>query len=441
MLVVGCFPSHSRPMTFRKIIFWTHLVIGLAAGLVIALMALTGAMMAFEKQITTWAERDARHVTVSTNEPPLSLREILQAVREDQPEARPQNITVSRDPGIAVMVSLNRTNTLYVNPYTGEIKSPGSQKVRDFFQFLERVHRWLGVSPQRQEPPPNANAADGASAPASRLRQFTSTVIGISVCVFLALCISGLVVWWPRKWNWRALRPSVWFVRGQRGKARDWNWHNVFGFWLLPVLIVITFTGIVMHFRSVGDWIYQRPEGDAANAGLNISTPEPGQRPLGQDALLAIVQKEIPHWETISFRSAMRRGRGGGRNFSSQGGGGQHEGQREERGENASRAGRGDGRPGESRGPQPVSISVTERGWSPVPVQLQLDPYTGEILRKESLGDLGFRRAFRSMNKSLHTGEWGGWFGQLLAFIAAIGALVLVWTGFAISWRRFFGRP
>ncbi|WNZ58636.1 PepSY domain-containing protein [Myxococcus sp. MxC21-1] len=40
----------------------------------------------------------------------------------------------------------------------------------------------------------------------------------------------------------------------------------------------------------------------------------------------------------------------------------------------------------------------------------------------------------------LHTGEALGLLGQLVAAIASLGGVFLVYTGFALSWRRFFSR-
>ena len=42
--------------TFRKIVFWTHLAMGLIAGLSIAIMCFTGVLLAFEHEIVEWAE-------------------------------------------------------------------------------------------------------------------------------------------------------------------------------------------------------------------------------------------------------------------------------------------------------------------------------------------------------------------------------------------------
>ena len=46
----------------RSVFFWLHLAAGLLCGVVIAIMAFTGAVLAFEHEIVEWAERDVRRV-------------------------------------------------------------------------------------------------------------------------------------------------------------------------------------------------------------------------------------------------------------------------------------------------------------------------------------------------------------------------------------------
>ena len=420
---------------FRKIIFWLHLVIGLAAGGVIAVVAFTGATMAFQPQILTWAERDVSRVTLpASDSQPLSVEELLKRVRETQPDARPQGVTVSADPAAAVVVSLGRSGLLYVNPYTGEARPQGATKLREFFQFTLRLHRWLALGSQPQPQQTSAPTGEMPSASGINWREVGGSIVGVAAVVFLTLSVSGLYLWWPRTWTLRALKTVATFDFKLRGKARDWNWHNVIGLWSAPVLIVITSMGTVMAFRPVGDWIYKRPEGQAQGApppGVQVSRPEPGTKPLGPDAFFTTAKREFPNWETITQRTAQPRQRAGATT----------EGQapRNREGRMGARPTAGEGE--RSRGPQPASFAIRERGaWSPIPVQLFLDPYTGAVLQKERLSDYSFRRAFRALVLPLHMGTAGGIAGQIVVFLASVGGLVLVYTGFALAWRRFFGR-
>jgi uncharacterized iron-regulated membrane protein len=73
--------------------------------------------------------------------------------------------------------------------------------------------------------------------------------------------------------------------------------------------------------------------------------------------------------------------------------------------------------------------------------QLSFDPFTGQALRRETFASYNLGRQIRSWMRFLHTGEALGWFGQFIAALASLGGAFLVWTGFALSWRRFFRRP
>lgn len=448
----------------RKVLFWLHLVIGLLAGGTTAITAFTGASMAFEKQLIAWAERDLRRVgPPAASVAKLSVDELLRKLREAQPEARPMSLTVSADPAAAVVLNLGRTNTVYANPYTGEFRSQGAPQLRAFFQLMLRWHRWLGVNaPPRAEAGPTGGEGPGRPNQPAGPRQIASTAVGVSAIVFFTLCVSGLWLWWPRSWNVNALRAASVVNLKLRGKARDWNWHNAVGLWSAPLILVMSFTGVVMAFRGFGNFVYGPPSGGPGAGGTNAPTftaPAPGTRPLGPDALLAAVTQEVPAWESITLRFGQGRQRGGsmGRGESSIEGRGPRpagEGNRlapervdgrgegavnSEGGERRERGPRGEGAGG--RGSPAVTALIHVAGsWSPTPRQLQLHPFTGEILKREAFGDHGVRRSLRQLNRTLHTGEAGGWPGQALALLGCLGGLVLVYTGFALAWRRFFPR-
>jgi uncharacterized iron-regulated membrane protein len=226
-------------MSLRKVVFWLHLFSGLIAGLVIAVMSFTGAVLAFENEIVGWAERDVRRIEAPAATTVLRLDEILAKARAAAPEgSKPSGVTVSRDPREAVAVNFGRDGGVYyVNQYTGAVIKPASERTHDFMHLMVDWHRWLALSGDN--------------------RPLGKAVTGACNLAFLFLALSGLWLWWPRAWNARILRPSLWFVRGASGKARDWNWHNVIGFWSLPVLIVLTVSGSVIGYRWAGNLVYR----------------------------------------------------------------------------------------------------------------------------------------------------------------------------------------
>jgi uncharacterized iron-regulated membrane protein len=395
----------------RTIIFWIHLPVGLLAGLIVAVMSATGVALAFQPQILEWAERDGRVIAP----PPagatrLGVDQLVARYRAALPGPPPTAVTFHADPASAVRVSAGRGGA-YVNPYTGEVRPLGGQTWRSFFQVMIEWHRYLGAT------------GEG--------RDLGKAITGACNAAFLFLALSGLYLWWPRRWSERALRLSLWFRRGLRGKVRDWNWHNVIGFWSLPVLIVVTFSGLMISYRGVTSLIYAAvgetaPAGPAgAAAPVKVPAPPPGARALGPDALLAATAAQLPAWKSATLRlPGGERGREGVRAGAAappprEGGG---------------RAGRG--------GPQAVTLAVKETGQWPLfgAAQLSIDPFTGAVLRREVYGDYTPGRKIRTWLRFLHTGEALGWPGQLLVGLVSLGATLLVWTGFALAWRRFVRR-
>ena len=70
---------------------------------------------------------------------------------------------------------------------------------------------------------------------------------------------------------------------------------------------------------------------------------------------------------------------------------------------------------------------------------LLFDRATGELVARG--GYPTFSRGFRIRRwlRFAHTGEVYGVIGQTIAGVVSLGVAVMVWTGLAMSWRRFFG--
>ncbi|MEX0803711.1 MAG: PepSY domain-containing protein [Candidatus Binatia bacterium] len=367
----------------HKIIFWLHLISGVIAGVVIFIMSFTGFVLMYEHQLVEYAERDVRVVKPPAGEPQrLSLDELVANAREQNPGAQPTGVVFRSDPAAAVAVSFGRGGTTYVDPYSGAFLGNGS-KLHDWFHDVIVWHRWLG-----QE-------GEG--------RAIGKAVTGACNLAFFVLAITGVYLWWPRSWMWRALKPSLWFNTRLRGKARDWNWHNVIGFWSSGVLVVLTLTAAVMSYPWASDLLYtltgseppprtaRQPGSGARGEENRVSKPA-----TSFDDLLARAQKQMPGWATIMIRLPAR----------------------------------GDG---------PVNVSIQETQ-PPHPFarsQLTLDRATAEVIKWEPYSDNSTGRKLRTWFRGLHTGEAFGFIGQTIAGLASLGGCFLVWTGFAMAWRRF----
>jgi uncharacterized iron-regulated membrane protein len=80
---------------------------------------------------------------------------------------------------------------------------------------------------------------------------------------------------------------------------------------------------------------------------------------------------------------------------------------------------------------------VDARSWNPFArSQLTVDPATASTIRWEPYEETSLGQKARGWVRYAHTGELFGLTGQILAGIACVGGVVLVWTGLMLSARR-----
>lgn len=86
----------------------------------------------------------------------------------------------------------------------------------------------------------------------------------------------------------------------------------------------------------------------------------------------------------------------------------------------------------------PLTASVSNGSSRPDQrVQLTFDRATGSMTTVPGYASLDAARKIRAWVRPVHTGEVLGPIGQGIAALASAFAVVLVWTGIALAWRRF----
>jgi uncharacterized iron-regulated membrane protein len=370
-------------------LFWIHLALGLTAGTATFTMSVTGALLALQPQMLQWLERDQRLVVSGGREPLPPSALIGAALPAADGRADPVSLTVSADPAEAVLVSLGRDRIRYVDPYTGSVTGEGARGARRFFRVLTEFHRWL-------------------AAPAE-WRLTARFVTGWSTLAFVALVVSGFVLWIPRRLNRASLARSVRPGWAPTPKARHFNWHTVVGFWCAPVLLILACTGVVLAFPWANRLLYvaagtpqspplARPAGATAErsdgSGVRAeSAAAPDYRTV--DAAWSVATARLPTWQTIAIRI-----------------------------------------PASADGP--VSFTITDAThWNRFArSQLVVSGSSGAVLRWEPYSDITRGQRWRGWARFAHTGELFGLAGQLLAGLASAGAALLVWTGMSLAFRR-----
>lgn len=394
----------------RSTIFWLHLICGVAAGLVILMMSVTGVLLTYERQILAWVE----HVEYAPPQPgaaPLPLEEVLAAAKEQRPDFTPQTVMLRNEPGTPVTLAAGRSGSVIANPYTGELTERPASSVREFFSTMTGWHRWF-----------NAEGEARATARA---------VTGASNLAFLFLVLSGIYLWLPRVYKWAAFKMRLFFnPKAGNSKARDFNWHHVFGIWSAIPLAVVVATATVFSYPWANNLVYRLAgEEPPVRGGAPAAAQAPGAQ--GQQA-----------------------GVGGGE-----------------------RARREDGAPRTTAAERPSGGAVQTRlsfdelfaraaqhtEWRTLTLTLPTDPAaptvrfavdqgnggqpylrhtltldasTGAVATWAPFSSQTTGQKARSWVRFLHTGEALGLIGQTVAGLVSAASVLMVWTGLALAWRR-----
>ena len=102
------------------------------------------------------------------------------------------------------------------------------------------------------------------------------------------------------------MRRISWFRRGLQGRARDWNWHHVLGIWCLPVLVVLSTSGVVMSYRWANDAVFRLagspPPPPGRPQGPKVESPPDGAVALPLERLAGLAMERVPAWRELTVR-------------------------------------------------------------------------------------------------------------------------------------------
>jgi len=390
---------------FRKAIFWIHLASGVLTGLVIFTMSITGVLLTYERQIKQWAA-ESHYVPAAQQAERLTLDELVTVKAIEYPNLNANLMVLSNDPGAPVTFRAGRRGGVSLNPYTGQTMETGSPAMESFFGTMTSFHRWFSIEGEN--------------------RAIARQVTGVSNLAFLFLVLSGMYLWLPTLFNWVTLKARLVF-RGNYpdSKARDFHWHHIFGIWSAIPLVAVIYTGSVFNYSWAGELLYtvfgaQDTETIAAAPANRASVYTPGSEILAQS-----VTSSLGSFNEVS-------------------------GQRTQ--------------PGNLSIDSLVNkvITETDKDWQRLNITLpesddqhlqvavdwgngaqahkrhtlSLDRSSGAILNIQTWDETPSRQKIRGFVRYLHTGEVWGFWGQTIAGLVSLFALFMVWTGFALSYRR-----
>lgn len=256
----------SKKSLFERIMAWLHLWLGLASGIIVVIVSLTGCVYVFEREIKDFIEdwrfvkpleqnfllpsqlvaiadkemkgKHATSVTFGEKDEAAIVGYFVEKkgggekeVNKDKRQAPKNNSVKSQGKTKEEKPKKRRRGTfisVYMNPYTGEIlnvKSFSRGESPDFFRWIMNGHRALWLPYDIGRP-----------------------IVGIGVLIFVFLLISGIILWWPVKWI-KSIRDKSFKIKWSASFKRvNYDLHNVFGFYSMIFLFFIAVTGLVWSF-------------------------------------------------------------------------------------------------------------------------------------------------------------------------------------------------
>lgn len=385
---------------FTRINKWLHLWLGLASGIIVLIVCLTGCIWVFHDEITALLEPETN--VEWKDQPVLTPGQLSAIVARNHPDQLPAYASYQQ----GRTIDLNLKNkvekkekgerggrkrggiTLKINPYTGEVISKEVRKKgeADFFRFILNGHRFLWMPPAIGRP-----------------------IVNYGTLIFVVLLITGLIWWYPKKWN-NATRDKSFKIKWAASFKRvNLDLHNVLGFYSLLFLLAIALTGMVYGIKWYSEGLYwvtsggeplaefKRLESDSLHAG-KFYTPE-----QAMDLAWRKVITKHPKSEGFFYTF-----------------------------------------PDTSNAKAAIGITVypdagqfyNSRGYT-------FDQHTLAELKREDVYNreyetAGFATKLRKMNYDIHVGSILGFSGKVMAFLASLIGASLPITGFLIWYGRKF---
>lgn len=256
----------------RRLILKVHLVLALIAGAFMAVLGVTGSILAFEPELDRWFHRDVSYV--KPGERVLSLVDIGDAVSRKYGGEPIVAFLPSASSRFPTEVLMSR-GVVSVNQYTGEILGVRTRG-QTSLGFVRALHVRLATG------------------------DWGRNVLKWSAVMLLFSLGSGFYLWWPVK---RVRIRGPWIGR------RFWfDLHNAAGIFSLLPLLALAATGTVIGFEDQTASLLDRLTGSStvhASPTFTRSEPVSGATELTPDQAVAIACARLSG--TMPYRVQMPR--------------------------------------------------------------------------------------------------------------------------------------
>jgi len=367
----------------KKVLFQVHWFFGITAGLVLALMGITGALYSFEDEIVDSLNPDT--LFVQPLEHQLSLAEMVSKV-EAQGKDKVSMFRIEPDSNRVAQVwfqpapGQRRGEMHNFNPFTGEFTEDAVGQV--FFGFILNLHRFLAAG------------------------EYGKQVTAACTLILVFFCLSGLYLRWPRQaLNWRVWLTLDW---AKKGRSFNWDLHSVFGTWCLIVYLLLAVTGLMWSY----DWFsngMNKLIGDPPVAGEQRrggGGPRPGPGPKDATPAQVSAPDYAAIWDTIQKTAGPEL-----KTYNL--------------------------RLPQAPGQMATVFYILKDAPHPRALnQITLDPATGQLKAVSRYTDKSYGAQLLVSNYSLHTGSYWGLPGRIVITVAALLMPLFFITGWLLYLDR-----
>jgi uncharacterized iron-regulated membrane protein len=384
-----------NPSLIKKWSAKLHLWFGLSVGIIVFIVSLTGTMYVFKDEIQAVLRKDVIYVkpeTVTQKPMPIELlkEKISLEVNEKYPVSSAE-IPLDKNKSYEFLIyeknkkgwnyfnEVKINKLIYVNQYTGEILGIYDEKY-DLFPILKSIHWSLLLK-----------------------SDWGAYVVGVPVVLFIIMLITGIILWWPKNKKARKSRLSFDWKNVKTWKRKNYDLHNVLGFYVSFIALLISLTGIYFSYP----WVK-----NVFNLTLSGSLELPKEKEIkSQDSLLAknnsvydlaLQQTKQLYPESSSFRIPLN----------------------------------GKNKKGKKLKSIPVTVYQKDGRFSERSF-IAFDKYSGKLLSNKPHQKLSNAEKYSNANYDIHTGSYFGLFGKIIWFLAGLICTSLPVTGFLIWWGKY----
>ncbi|MDR2273798.1 MAG: PepSY domain-containing protein [Sphingobacterium sp.] len=224
----------------KSSILWLHKWLGICSGIVVFILSITGCIYTFQDELKLWAYPEKYFIdTADVSSSPLPLSTLLsnaQASLEDGQKISRVDLYPAKDRTWVFRAMQTDENAfghwnyfnyykrIFINPYTGEVKQVENTKA-EFFQLVLQLHLNLLLG-----------------------KKYGHAVVSWSTALFVVILLTGIVLWWPKKWKGKNFRRSIWLDTKVKWKRLNHDLHNVLGFYSLFFALAFAVTGLAFAF-------------------------------------------------------------------------------------------------------------------------------------------------------------------------------------------------